>query len=87
MKPPVEYRQPRTPASSGGRTADFGSAKPGSSPGAGAIPRYVVVGDAKLVQTDPSVITMIGDAAFVLAHKRKLKAEQMRRYRAKKAGK
>lgn len=73
-KPPIEYRQPR-PASSSGRTADFGSAKGGSSPSAGASLKPGIAGFRGLTATEQ------------LAHKKALKAAQMRRYRAKKAGK
>lgn len=75
MKPPIEYRQPR-PASSSGRTPDFG--KGGLNPSAGT--KLTLKG----VEIVPDVLgaTDGGGASFALAHKKAVKAAQMRRYRA-----
>ncbi len=75
MKPPIEYRQ-RSPASSSGRTPDFGSGKGGSNPSAGT----KIAGERGFRGLTP---------AETLTHKRALKAAQMKRYREnlKKKGK
>lgn len=84
MKPPLEYRQPRSPASSSGRTADFGSAKTGSNPGAGTN-AFVISDD---VPGDLTAIKFPGlSPEQILAHKRATKAAQMRRYRARQKDK
>lgn len=93
MKPPIEYRQ-RRPASSSGRTPDFGSGKPGSNPGAGTIPIEPVTYQGQKLVYDIPGETDGGSNAFlasyereILKHKRAIKAAQMRRYRARKKGK
>lgn len=80
MKPPIEYRQPR-PASSSGRTPDFGSGKPGSHPGAGTKLQHSSVEERGA--HNAQVLGSIPNAATILAHKRALKAASQKRWRAK----